>query len=266
MKKKRDLKWFFAYGKPWICKWWIWVLLALLISIPFIINCLYLKGTKLSTPNTSFSASDMLGFYGNILAFLGTIALGALALWQNYNIYSNSEKSELRRFAMTNFPLFEFYKLEYEFLDELNLRGTKKGLNDNDIKVRGFNGNKMIWKPIYCDYMEYLSICFTIRNIGTVLATSAYICDENEDIVENTSVVPVNVDSEENDKMFIMPDNIGKVFICIPLKTLEKENSLVYVLRYQSPYSTIYSQKIEVKTQANRMILFETHMTIDIKE
>lgn len=73
--------------KPWYKNKLIWIIgipiLIILIATPFIINYLYMKGTPDGKADTSFSASDMLSFYGSVLAFLGTVALGGLALWQN---------------------------------------------------------------------------------------------------------------------------------------------------------------------------------------
>lgn len=50
------------------------------VSIPFLINELYKTN---SGYKTLWEAKDVLSFYGSFLAFLGTVALGVLALWQN---------------------------------------------------------------------------------------------------------------------------------------------------------------------------------------
>lgn len=94
--RKHNIKLFFACGKPWHKKWWICpigvILIILLIAIPFIINCAYMKGLTLENPNTAFSASDLLSFYGTVLTFAGTVALSALALWQNKQIALKSQE------------------------------------------------------------------------------------------------------------------------------------------------------------------------------
>ncbi|MEL7603433.1 MAG: hypothetical protein AAGU77_09790, partial [Bacillota bacterium] len=74
----------------WYKKWWVWLLgilvLGILIYIPFHINNIYYAINQ-----ASFTASDMLQFYGSILAFLGTIFLGALALWQNNRLSKTNQ-------------------------------------------------------------------------------------------------------------------------------------------------------------------------------
>lgn len=75
--------------KSWYKKWWIWVIglvvLAILISIPFFINYIYLE--KLDEKSgIVFTESDVLSFYGTFLSFLGTVILGIVALVQNEKI------------------------------------------------------------------------------------------------------------------------------------------------------------------------------------
>lgn len=85
--RKHNIKCFFACGKPWYKKWWVWfggvILTAVLIAAPFIINYAYMKGLTLKEPNTAFSASDLLSLYGSILSLLGTVILGAITVVQN---------------------------------------------------------------------------------------------------------------------------------------------------------------------------------------
>lgn len=66
-------------------KWWFWTIVAIfmLFGVPAIINELY----KLNKGYiTLWGASEVLSFYGAVLSFIGTVALGALALWQNHLI------------------------------------------------------------------------------------------------------------------------------------------------------------------------------------
>ncbi|KXL53689.1 hypothetical protein CLNEO_09150 [Anaerotignum neopropionicum] len=95
--------------KPWYKKWWIVVvigiMLANMIAVPFIINWAYMAGKDLKEANTAYSASDLIIFYGSFLSFLGTVALGALALWQNKKANDTNEMimEMTRREKMTYF-------------------------------------------------------------------------------------------------------------------------------------------------------------------
>ena len=70
-------------------KLWLWIIAIIvsLLGIPCIINEFY----KLNKGYvTMWGASDALSFYGSSLSFVGTVALGALALWQNYMIHKSN--------------------------------------------------------------------------------------------------------------------------------------------------------------------------------
>jgi len=76
--KTRIIKQPFLYG--------FWAII-IIILIPSLIWFFYLIGDcGIIIVNTSLSADGALGFYGTLLSFLGTVALGALALWQNRNL------------------------------------------------------------------------------------------------------------------------------------------------------------------------------------
>jgi|GEM_PF-3125927 len=80
-QKKHDIKWFFAWRKPWHQRWWVWIFgLVIILSVPFIINECYKTGTGYQT---LWDAKDVLSFYGSFLAFAGTTFLGFVAYKQN---------------------------------------------------------------------------------------------------------------------------------------------------------------------------------------
>lgn len=65
-------------------KWFGFSIFMLVFAIPFLINEIYKFGYKIEKSySTLWEAKDVLSFYGSFLSFLGTVALGALALWQN---------------------------------------------------------------------------------------------------------------------------------------------------------------------------------------
>lgn len=60
----------------------IGIFLVLTLFIPQIVDFIYpLEGWWFT--RTEFSKDNLLGFYGSYITFLGTVSLGALALWQN---------------------------------------------------------------------------------------------------------------------------------------------------------------------------------------
>ena len=66
-------------------KWWFWVgIMLILLSAftPQILENIYNMDGWFFTV-TTFGKDELLSFYGSLLSFLGTVSLGALALWQN---------------------------------------------------------------------------------------------------------------------------------------------------------------------------------------
>ena len=63
-----------------------------LIGVPFAINLLFKVDTKINAFQAEWSAGDALGYYGSVLSFLGTVILGALALYQNHMIKEEADK------------------------------------------------------------------------------------------------------------------------------------------------------------------------------
>ena len=82
--------------KPWYKKWWIWfVVLFIVLSAftPQILDWLYPKRGFWFT-KTTFSKEALLSFNGSLLAFLGTVGLGVLALWQNQKFKNQNDISD----------------------------------------------------------------------------------------------------------------------------------------------------------------------------
>ena len=68
------------------------VILLLLMGVPFVINILFKINATTDILVAEWSAGDALGYYGAILSFLGTVVLGALALYQNHIIKTEADK------------------------------------------------------------------------------------------------------------------------------------------------------------------------------
>ena len=68
------------------------IVLIALIGVPFVINLLFKADTNINVFQAEWSAGDALGYYGAVLSFLGTVILGALALYQNHMIKEEADK------------------------------------------------------------------------------------------------------------------------------------------------------------------------------
>ncbi len=75
----------------------IFVFICLLITIilfgiPFLINLLFKINSDAEIFQAEWSAGEALSYYGAILSFIGTVVLGALALYQNHIIKQEADK------------------------------------------------------------------------------------------------------------------------------------------------------------------------------
>lgn len=68
------------------------VILFILFFIPLLINVLFKVDFNIWWLESEWSAGDALNFFGSILSFVGTIALGAISIWQTHKANSISEK------------------------------------------------------------------------------------------------------------------------------------------------------------------------------
>lgn len=123
--------WHHIKNKPYK---YIFLLIAVALIIPVIIWLLYLVGDIWIGIPTHITAGNALGFYGSLLAFLGTVALGALALWQNIQFRNaNKEDSQNKRIEEVR-PIFlirlysvydeETHNSNISLGDEVSKKGT----------------------------------------------------------------------------------------------------------------------------------------------
>lgn len=81
-------------ARPYL--WGFWSA-AILLSIPIIVWVLYFIGDNYFVLiHTSLTVGDALGFYASLLAFVGTIVLGAIAVWQNLRLQKLEENASIR--------------------------------------------------------------------------------------------------------------------------------------------------------------------------
>ena len=113
MKKKIESRGVQKKEKPWYKKWYIWVINTMTLGIvifliPIIINNAYMKGIKLTEPNTVFSASDILMFYGSIISSVITII--ALIVTIRFTAHQNFKEQKHQRKML----IADYKKVELE--------------------------------------------------------------------------------------------------------------------------------------------------------
>ena len=130
------------------------VILLLLMGIPFVINILFKINTTTDIFVAEWSAGDALGYYGAILSFLGTVVLGALALYQNHIIKTEADKKAAlaeEQERAENMPRF-FLRFQCASGFCGSLKFAVMYVSNNiaytvdvyDIKIKG--GSKTIWE------------------------------------------------------------------------------------------------------------------------
>lgn len=72
-----------------------------------IVHILFKWNTNINILNAEWTAGEFLNYFGSFLSFLGTVALGALALWQNhrfhqYHIENLEPMISMRLFSLNN--------------------------------------------------------------------------------------------------------------------------------------------------------------------
>ena len=66
----------------------------IILGVPAIINICFKNAAPAGWLEAEWSAGDALGYYGDVLGFLGTVLLSALALYQNYEIKKASDEKQ----------------------------------------------------------------------------------------------------------------------------------------------------------------------------
>lgn len=121
-----------AKQKPY--KWGFWCIFVVLIFVPMAIWLIYLLGDYgVVFIHTSLGVGDVLSFYGTVLTFAGTVALSALALWQNKQIALKSQEyTELmeRNERQRNLPILR-----------ISLAGRNGALMNLSFNLKNFSEN-----------------------------------------------------------------------------------------------------------------------------
>lgn len=194
-----------AKQKPY--KWGFGCIFVVLIFIPTAIWLIYLLGDHgVVFIHTSLGVGDLLSFYGTVLSFVGTVALSALALWQNKQIALKSQ--------------------EYTKLMERNER--QRNLPVLKVSLAGRNGSLM-------------SLSFNIKNFSENIAT---FIEVTPFIIYNKSGEQIYASpSPELGKSMIMGGESTQIsFSNSPFQ--ERYHRLEFEMHYNDKFSNIHSLRI----------------------
>lgn len=238
--------------------------ISLVVSIPYLINESYKQNIGYMTV---WEGKDLLAFYGSVLSFVGTISLGALALWQNLQLKNKDVKEKRKDIAIENCPVFMFEdRIDYYYYDDAD--STPKAnqitpINNNLIPVADFNGNKIIWQTHSSQAREWLNIEFCVKNIGNTLATGIYV---ETAVVKSREKCNV-LDEKKTPIKYILPGNKGIILINIPMPELRSSKKMEYLVTYSNPFGSQYTQSIIfMLNYKDKIIEIQTTFDVQIKE
>lgn len=229
MKKKR----------PYKEKWWFGTAISatavILVAIPFIINESYKVNSGYIT---MWGASDMLSFYGAFLGFIGTVALGALALFQNKQaneINARLSSLEKERFKLELQPFVLVTNWKMEIVEVFDVIANPKKLS--------FQIEQKQFENINCFCM---SINFT--NTSNTYALVNYISAvvyHNDNYIENWSNGATN---QQNLKLYLQSGETGEIiFYCSKEKMLSfRGKKITLELLLENRFGDRYKQTIDI--------------------
>lgn len=127
--------------------------LFLLLCVPLIIHIIFKIPSEHSFITPEWSAGELLSYYGAILAFLGTVFLGALALYQNDLFKKQNDKI----MQLQNVPYFSYVDLEFT-------GQVVKSTNDHNCPPGFYLIERAANKFLFCSFdannMSNYPICF----------------------------------------------------------------------------------------------------------
>ena len=171
------------------------IILFSLIGIPFAINLLFKIDAKINVFQAEWSAGDALGYYGAVLSFLGTVILGALALYQNHMIKEEADRKAAlleEKEHIENMPKFNMrFKSCYGFGVRLGfvIKNYSKNISYDlrvyDIRIKANDTtmweSKQIFKRAALDSNSEFEINLDspeIKNVDTLILLAYMSCKD----------------------------------------------------------------------------------------
>jgi hypothetical protein len=147
------------------------------VFMPVIIWGMYLVGDNyIVLINTSLTVGDLLTFYGSNLAFIGTLILGSISVWQNKKVSINNEritKIEEERHLLEYQPFVIINSWILKMDNIINIianQKTPKNLNVQISELKNANG------ICACLKLQFLN---TSNSFSTVYYSGARMYDNN---------------------------------------------------------------------------------------
>lgn len=136
----------YSFGFRWLT--------VLLFVIPVLIWGAYLIGDNVGVViNTSLTVGDALGFYASVLAFIGTIALGAVAVWQNQRLQKLEENASIKNFSCN--ILLENFTDEIKKWSKLTHEGEEEYIESEAyIRIKATNFSDAFLKKVLIQFED----------------------------------------------------------------------------------------------------------------
>ncbi|HAZ36956.1 MAG TPA: hypothetical protein DEF85_06350 [Clostridiaceae bacterium] len=153
----------------------ILLFLFFIIVMPLILNWIYYLDAPCNFFTVGYDISDILGYYGAILTFIGTISLGIITVYQNY--VSQKKTDEINKLTL------ELQKRSMAMAEQNYEREKQHGINKNTPKFElvssGCNGN-------------YTNLEATLKNVSDftvsgIKSVSFEVFDESNNTIVTTS-------------------------------------------------------------------------------
>lgn len=234
---------------------------AISILIPIIISRLFEVSESHVLVRTLFDQDEILSYYGSYLSFIGTVLLGAIAIWQNDKFKKESDRKD-------EFYMFiENEKLRLQYMPSFIAQSTNVDEWKNSI-ITGeqkiyimkqnltfafiFNNNQWLPSNLEIAVPEgRISEVVKITNIGNNAAhqVKVYI-DKNGTRVMADKAFSIKVD----DSVFLFLDDGDLV---------KQDDNYKLIFRYFDSFQNIYEQSFDI-TYKEKYLELSSHGTVSL--
>jgi len=217
---------------------WIKAGAIVAIAIPIVIWLIYLIGDYLIGIPTDIQAGEVLNFYGTFLTFIGTVALSALAVWQNKKANDINERlslleEEKYKLEMRPFAMISDWKANIEDVISVILSPTKIYY---DI---GKASN---------DHMNCACLSLFFTNTANYFITVSY---STATVYDNNDLVckwPNRIANQQNSKLYLNSCKQGEIVFYAEKQTMESlvDKTIALELILENKLSERYKENINI--------------------